>query len=70
MNAYEIHNPSFNDMTLTVQIARGLNDWAVEGASGHLYFGRTAAEAMAVARSHGMTGSDEDYDQSQVYEDE
>jgi hypothetical protein len=51
MNAYEIHNPSFNDMNLEEQIEHGINDWAVEGKSGHLYFGRTASEAVAIARS-------------------
>jgi hypothetical protein len=49
--AYEIHNPSFNDMNLEEQIEHGINDWAVEGKSGHLYFGRTASEAVAIARS-------------------
>jgi hypothetical protein len=51
MNAYEVHNPSFNDMNLEKQIEHGINDWAVEGKSGHLYFGRTASEAVAIARS-------------------
>jgi hypothetical protein len=51
MNAYEVHNPSFNDMNLEEQIEHGINDWAVEGKSGHLYFGRTASEAVAIARS-------------------
>jgi len=48
--AYEIHNPSFNDMTLEQQIEVGINDWAVEGKSGHLYFGRTAQEALSIAQ--------------------
>lgn len=48
--AYEIHNPSFNDMTLEQQIEVGINDWAVEGKSGHLYFGRTAQEALEIAQ--------------------
>ena len=51
MKAYEVHNPSFNDMNLEEQIERGINDWAIEGKSGHLYFGRTASEAVAIARS-------------------
>jgi len=49
-NAYEIHNPSFNDMTLSQQIEVGINDWAVEGKSGHLYFGRTKEEALEIAQ--------------------
>jgi hypothetical protein len=52
MNAYEVHNPSFNDMNLEQQIEHGINDWAVEGKSGHIYFGRTAQEAIAVASSY------------------
>lgn len=51
MNAYEIHNPSFNDMNLEEQIEHGINDWAVEGESGHLYFGQTAGQAVEIARS-------------------
>jgi len=51
MIAYEVHNPSFNDMTLAQQIDAGINDWAVEGASGHIYFGRTAQEAISIAAS-------------------
>jgi hypothetical protein len=50
--AYETHNPSFADMTLEQQIDVGINDWALEGRSGHLYFGRTAAEAMAIAQRY------------------
>lgn len=46
--AYEVHNPSFNDMTLREQIEHGINDWAAEGKSGHLYFGRTKEEAEAI----------------------
>jgi hypothetical protein len=52
MKAYEIHNPSFNDMTLEQQIEVGINDWCVEGRSGHQYFGRTAAEAEQIATSY------------------
>lgn len=51
MKAYEVHNPSFNDMNLEEQIEYGINDWAVEGKSGHLYFGRTAEQAVEIARS-------------------
>ena len=46
--AYEIHNPSFGDITLDQQIEHGINDWCAEGESGHLYFGRTKAEAEAI----------------------
>jgi len=52
MKAYEVHNPSFNDMTLEQQIEAGCNDWCVEGHSGHQYFGRTAEEALAIAASY------------------
>jgi len=44
--AYEVHNPSFNDMTLEEQIEHGINDWCVEGHSGHQYFGHTARAAQ------------------------
>lgn len=47
-NTYEVHNPSFNDMTLEQQIERGVNDWCAEGRDGHPYFGRTRAEAEAI----------------------
>jgi hypothetical protein len=50
--AYEIHNPSFSDMNLEAQIEVGINDWVVEGKSGHLYFGQTANEAIAIATSY------------------
>jgi hypothetical protein len=49
--AYEVHNPSFNDMSLLEQIEVGINDWAVQGKSGHIYFGRTAKEAVEIATS-------------------
>jgi hypothetical protein len=49
---YEVHNPSFNDLTLDQQIECGVNDWAVEGKSGHLYFGRTAEEATSIAKTY------------------
>ncbi len=52
MKAYEVHNPSFNDMTLEQQIEVGINDWAVEGKSGHVYFGRTPQEAEVMARTY------------------
>lgn len=48
-DAYEIPSPSFSDIPLDKQIEFGINDWAVEGKSGHLYFGRTADEAVATA---------------------
>ena len=49
--AYEVHNPSFNDMTLDQQIEAGINDWAAQGRSGHLYFGQTKAQAEAIRAS-------------------
>ena len=49
--AYEIHNPSFNDIDLDTQIEYGINDWAAEGKSGHLYFGRTKSEAEEIRAS-------------------
>lgn len=48
MNAYEIHNPSFNDMTLEQQIEAGINDWCAESVSGHPFYGRTKAEAEEI----------------------
>jgi hypothetical protein len=38
--------------TLDRQIEYGINDWAVEGKSGHLYVGRTAEEAKSIAKTH------------------
>lgn len=49
--AYEIRNPSFNDLTLEQQIEYGCNDWAAEGRSGHEYVGRTKDEAEAIRAS-------------------
>lgn len=46
--AYEVHNPSFNDMHLQDQIQHGINDWCAEGRNSHPYFGRTKAEAEAI----------------------
>jgi hypothetical protein len=43
--AYEIHNPSFNDIPLDKQIEYGINDWAVEGKR-NTYVGRSASEAL------------------------
>lgn len=51
--AYEIHNPSFPDMSLEQQIEHGINDWCAEGNSGHPYFGRTQAEAEALRAQFG-----------------
>ena len=51
-SAYEVHNPSFADIALDLQIEYGINDWAVEGKSGHLYFGRTAEEAIRIAANY------------------
>lgn len=50
--AYEVRNPSFSDMNLEAQIEHGINDWAIEGRSGHLYFGQTANEAIAIATGY------------------
>lgn len=49
--AYEVHNPSFNDMTLPQQIEAGINDWCAEGPDGHPFFGRSADEAFAIRAS-------------------
>ncbi len=47
--AYEVHNPSFNDMNLDQQIDAGCNDWCAESPlDSHQYFGRTAAEAETI----------------------
>jgi hypothetical protein len=43
--AYEIHNPSFNDIPLDKQIEYGINDWAVDGKR-NIYVGQTAAQAV------------------------
>lgn len=43
--AYEIHNPSFPDLTLEAQISYGCSDWGAEDANGHVYVGRTKEEA-------------------------
>lgn len=51
-NAYETHNPSFNDMTLSQQIEHGINDWCAEGFDGHPFFGRTALEAVQIRASY------------------
>jgi hypothetical protein len=51
MKAFEIFNPSFNDISLAEQIEFGINDWCVVGKSGHEYYGRTAAEALEIAAS-------------------
>lgn len=52
VKTYEIHNPSFNDLTLDQQIECGVNDWAVESKSGHIYVGRTAEEAKSIAKTY------------------
>jgi hypothetical protein len=46
--AYEVHNPSFNDMTLETQIKHGINDWCAEGRDGHPFFGRSKEEAEQI----------------------
>lgn len=50
--AYEIRNPSFPDMDLEAQIAVGVNDWAVDGRSGHRYYGVTPEAAVAMAATY------------------
>lgn len=50
--AYEVHNPSFNDISLDRQIQHGINDWCAEGADGHPFFGRTKAEAEQARQDH------------------
>lgn len=52
IKTYEILNPSFSDLTLEKQIECGINDWAVEGKSGHVYVGRTAEEAKSIAKTY------------------
>ena len=51
-NAYECHNPSFNDLSLDQQIEYGINDWCAEGKSGHLYYGRTREQAESIRDSY------------------
>jgi hypothetical protein len=55
MKPYPTHNPDFNDMGLDEQIEAGCNDFAIEGPSGHIYFGRTENEAAAIARAYEPT---------------
>ena len=45
--AYEVHNPSFNGMTLEQQIEAGICDWCAEREDGHPFFGETKAKAEA-----------------------
>jgi hypothetical protein len=47
-SAYEIHNPSFQDMTLEQQIDVGVNDWCADGLNDHPFYGRTKEEAESV----------------------
>ena len=49
---YEIHNPSFGDMTLEQQIEAGINDWCAVGKNGHKYFGRSKSEAVSIRYSY------------------
>lgn len=46
--AYEVHNPSFNDMRLEQQIEAGINDWCAEDDTGHEFFGRSRDEAEEI----------------------
>lgn len=50
--AYEVLNPSFNDMTLPQQIEVGCNDWCAEGRSGHPYYGTSAEQAESIRAQH------------------
>lgn len=50
--AYEIHNPSFNDMTLEQQIDAGICDWCAEDADGHQFVGETKDKAEANRTAH------------------
>lgn len=45
---HEVHNPSFNDMTLDEQIDQGVNDWMCLDRAGRQFIGqsRKAAEKM------------------------
>lgn len=49
--AYEVCNPSFDDLNIEQQIEYGINDWCAEGRDGHPYFGRTKAEAESIRAS-------------------
>lgn len=51
--AYEVCNPSFNDMNLDQQIEAGINDWCAEGRSGHQYFGTSKEQAEAIRAQYG-----------------
>jgi hypothetical protein len=51
-SAYEIRNPSFNDMNLQRQIEAGINDWVAEGKDGHPFFGQSKAEAENIRRQY------------------
>ena len=50
--AYEVRNPSFNDMTLEQQIEAGINDWCAEGISGHPYYGQTKEQAESIRAAY------------------
>jgi len=75
MKAYEIHSPSFNDMTLDEQIEVGINNWCVDGNEGRVFFGRTADEAEAIARQYEnarivwsqRNGNDSGFDSHAIY---
>ena len=58
-HAYEVHNPSFQDINLEAQIAFGINDWCAEGANGHPFFGETKAEAEAIRASYESASEDD-----------
>lgn len=52
MKAYEVHNPSFNDMSLEQQIEAGCCDWCVDGIRGHKYYGESADAAKKNAAAY------------------
>jgi hypothetical protein len=52
IKAFEVFCPSFPELSLTAQIVHGVNDWAIEGKSGHLYYGKTPVEALEIATTY------------------
>ena len=49
MKPYEVSNPDLQDMSLEEQIEAKVNDWCVDGKSGHPYYGHTPAKALSNA---------------------
>lgn len=50
--AYEVCNPSFDDLNIEQQIEYGINDWCAEGRDGHPYYGQTKAQAESIRASY------------------